>query len=147
MSLRIFVLVLSCSVLACAVLACSGATRSATPSYAPMAEKKSDPKRWVVAAMGAMDARPAVLIDTPVGPAGEPNGTQETDRSEDFCWLPDGALLMAQGSKFLRWDGRPRSGFKLFADLGELGGQIKRIAVSRDGTQLAFVVQQHAKNP
>ncbi len=108
---------------------------------------KSDPKRWVVAAMGAMDARPAVLIDTPVGPAGEPNGTQETDRSEDFCWLPDGALLMAQGSKFLRWDGRPRSGFKLFADLGELGGQIKRIAVSRDGTQLAFVVQQHAKNP
>lgn len=98
---------------------------------------KSDPQRWVVAAMGADDDKPVVLVATPQGPAGEP----EADRSEDYCWLPDGSLLMAQGSRLLRWNGQAGSGFEPDADVGDVGGAIKRLAASRDGRQLAFVVQ------
>ncbi len=107
---------------------------------------KTTPQRWVVAAMGAQDKRPVVLVELPTGPAGE----AEADRSEDLCWLPDGSLLMAQGNQFLRWDGKVGSGFKPYADLGanpELSGAIKRLAVSGDGTQLAFVVQRKERQP
>ncbi len=104
---------------------------------------KTDPQRWVVAAMGMDDEKPLVLVATPTGPAGEP----EADRSEDTCWLPDGSLLMAQGSRFLRWNGQAGSGFQPYADVGPLGGAIKRMAVSRDGRQLAFVVQAAARRP
>ena len=54
---------------------------------------------------------------------------------------------MAQGTKFYRWDGKAGHGFVLFADvanLGDLGGTVKRIAVSADGTRIAFVVQRAA---
>jgi dipeptidyl aminopeptidase/acylaminoacyl peptidase len=104
---------------------------------------KTDPQRWVVAAMGADDAKPVVLVATPTGPAGEP----EADRSEDYAWMPDGSLLMARGSQFLRWNGQPGSGFQPFADVGNAGGAIKRLAVSRDGRQLAFVVQAPSRPP
>jgi hypothetical protein len=104
---------------------------------------KTDPQRWVVAAMGADDDRPVVLVATPAGPPGEP----EADRSEDYCWLPDGSLLMAHGSVLYRWDGRAGSAFQRFADAGKLGGSIKRLAVSRDGRQLAFVVQAALNRP
>jgi Flp pilus assembly protein TadG len=104
---------------------------------------KTDPQRWVVAAMGADDDKPVVLVATPKGPAGEP----EADRSEDYCWLPDGSMLMAQGSRLLRWNGQAGSGFQPYADVGALGGAIKRLAASRDGSQLAFVVQGAAARP
>jgi hypothetical protein len=98
---------------------------------------KTDPQHWVIAAMGPGDEKPIVLVET----LALPPGGKEEDRSEDYCWLPDGSLLMASGGKFFRWDGKPGSGFALFADVGELGGEVRRIAVSRDGTRLAFAVQ------
>jgi hypothetical protein len=104
---------------------------------------KTDPQRWVVAAMGADDAQAVVLVATPKGPVGEP----EADRSEDTCWMPDGSLLMARGSQLLRWDGQAGNAFQPFADVGPLAGAIKRLAVSRDGRQLAFVVQGTARGP
>ena len=54
---------------------------------------------------------------------------------------------MAQGTRFYRWDGKTGNGFEPFADvgnLGDLGGAVKRIAVSADGTRIAFVVQRAA---
>jgi hypothetical protein len=99
---------------------------------------KRDTQRWVIAAMGPADVQPVVLVETVAAAAGTP----EVDRSEDHCWLPDGSVLMAQGTKFYRWDGKPGRGFVPFADVGDLGGPIKRIAVSADGTRIAFVVQR-----
>ncbi len=98
---------------------------------------KSDPARWVVSAMTAGDAKPTELVATP------PNlpGQKEGDRSEDYCWLPDGSLMMAKGSTLLRWDGKPGSGLQVFAELGDVGGDIKRLAASADGKRIAFVVQ------
>jgi hypothetical protein len=62
--------------------------------------------------------------------------------------MPDGSVLIGSEAKFFRWDGKPGSGFKLFADPGKLPGHIIRnIAVSRDGTQLAFAVQLEGKKP
>lgn len=98
---------------------------------------KRDPKHWRVVAMAPGDKKPLFLVDTPKGPVDE----SEEDRSEDYCWLPDGSLLMAKGDTLLRWSGKPGSGLAPLAQLKNLGGDIKRLAVSRDGKRLAFVVQ------
>ncbi len=97
---------------------------------------QTDPKRWVISAMGPDDTKPEVLVETAVGKVGE----AESDRSQYFVALPDGALIMANGTRLFRWDGMKGNSFKPFADLGKLGGAIKNIAASRDGTQLAFSV-------
>jgi len=97
---------------------------------------QADPKRWVISAMGPDDTKPEVLVDTAVGKVGE----AESDRSQYFVALPDGSIIMANGTRIFRWDGVKGSSFKPFADLGKLGGAIKNIAASRDGTQLAFSV-------
>lgn len=95
---------------------------------------KSDPKQWVLVAMGLHDERPQRLVDLPPLPAGD----KESSRSHYFAWLPDGSLLLPQGGRLLRWDGRPGSEFKPFADLRHLGGVIKNLALSPDGSRLAF---------
>ena len=97
---------------------------------------QADPKRWIIAAMGPDDTKPEVLVDTAVGKAGE----AESDRSQYFVGLPDGSMMMANGTRLFRWDGVKGSSFQPFADLGKLGGSIKNLAASRDGTQLAFSV-------
>lgn len=97
---------------------------------------QADPKRWVISAMGPDDSKPEVLVATAVGMAGE----AESQRSQYFVGLPDGSLMMANGSWLFRWDGVKGGSFKPFADLGKLGGAIKNLAASRDGTQLAFSV-------
>jgi hypothetical protein len=104
---------------------------------------QTDPKRWVISAMGAGDKQPQELVETVVGKVGEP----ESARSQYYAWLPDGSMLMANGSRFYRWDGVKGGAFKQFADLGSLGGSIKNIAVSRDGTQLAFSVTKDRPVP
>jgi Tol biopolymer transport system component len=97
---------------------------------------QTDPKRWVICAMGPDDTQPEVLVDTAVGKAGE----AESDRSQYFVGLPDGSMIMANGTRLFRWDGVKGGSFKPFADLEKLGGAIKNIAASPDGTQLAFSV-------
>lgn len=98
---------------------------------------KRDPANWMVVAMAPGDNAPTPLVATPKGPPGE----KDSERSEDYCWLPDGGLLMAKDSQLLRWDGKTGGAFRPFADLKDLGGAITRLAVSRDGKRLAFVVQ------
>lgn len=97
---------------------------------------KADAKAWTVSSIAPDDLKPRSLVATPPGPAGEAEG----DRSEDYCWLPDGSLLMAKGKWLLRWDGKPDSGWTALAELKDLPGDIKRLAVSRDGRRLAMVV-------
>jgi len=98
---------------------------------------KSNPKAWSVVTLAPGDLKPKLLIGTPPGPPEE----EERARSEDFCWLPDGTLLMAKGKWLLRWDGKPDSGWAALAELKDLPGDIKRLAVSRDGKHVAMVVE------
>lgn len=91
---------------------------------------------WSVATIMPGDAKPTALVATPTV-AGEPEG----QRSQDFCWLPDGTLLMAHGAKLLRFDPkRPALGFATLAELA-VPGDIKRLAASGDGKRIAFVVE------
>ena len=99
---------------------------------------KSDPAHWVISAMAAGERLPMVLVATP--PA-----DKDADRSEDYCWLPDGSLMMGKGAVLWRWDGKAGSPMRPFADLGDVGGDIKRLAASPDGKRLAFVVQMRVK--
>lgn len=102
---------------------------------------KSTPDHWVVAAIAPGETQAAVLVDTPQGPVDE----QEQDRSEDYCWLPDGSLMMAKGNFLLRWSGKQGDGFQTFAEMDGLDGDIKRLAVSKDGKYIAVVVQIQTK--
>lgn len=97
---------------------------------------QTDASRWVIAAMGPGDAQAQVLVETP----GLPDGEKPANRSAYFAALPDGSLLMASGHRLLRWDGRAGGGFEPFAELPGLGGAIRNIAASADGTRLAFSV-------
>lgn len=97
---------------------------------------QTDPGRWILMAMGAGDAKPQPVAETPPLPEGE----KESNRPQYFVWLADGSVLMASGHRFLRWDGKPGSGFQPFAELPELGGAVRNIAASPDGRRLAFSV-------
>lgn len=97
---------------------------------------QTDPAHWFISAMGVGDAKPQVVVETPALAEGE----KEANRSAYFVALADGSMLMASGHRFLRWDGKAGSGFKLLAELPELGGAIRNIASSPDGKRLAFSV-------
>ena len=104
---------------------------------------QTDANRWVIAAQGPGDAKPQVLIETPPLPEGD----KPANRPQYFVSLPDGSFLMARGHLFLRWDGKPGSGFQPFADLPELGGAVRNIAASADGQRLAFSVTLNPPKP
>jgi len=94
---------------------------------------------WSIATILPGDAKPTALVATPVVV-----GEKEGERSQDFCWLADGTLLMARGTKLLRFDPQqPAAGFTTLAELA-VPGDIRRLAASRDGTRLAFVVELKA---
>lgn len=92
---------------------------------------QSDPAHAFIMTMGADDAQPQTLVETPAG-------------SGYFVWLPDGSILMAQGHALLRWNGQAGSAFTPFASLPELNGSIRNIAASPDGRRLAFSVRSRA---
>lgn len=97
---------------------------------------QTDPQRWRISAQGPDEATPQVLVETPPLPEGD----KPANRPQYFARLPDGSLLMARGHLFLRWDGKAGSGFQPFADLPALGGAVRNIAASPDGTRLAVSV-------
>lgn len=97
---------------------------------------QTDANRWLIQAQGPADAKPQVLIETPPLPEGE----KAANRPQYFAALPDGSVLMARGHLFMRWDGKPGSSFQPLADLPELGGAVRNIVASPDGTRLAFSV-------
>jgi hypothetical protein len=99
---------------------------------------KRDPANWTIVAMAPGEAQPTPLVAAPAARAGE----AASERSEDYAWLPDGGIMMAQDQRLLRWDGKPGGAFKLYAELPNLDGAIKRLAVSSDGKRIAFVVQK-----
>jgi len=56
--------------------------------------------------------------------------------NEDYCWTPNGEILMANGAELHVWDGN--SNWKKFADLSKLGiSKITRVTVSPDGKKIA----------
>ena len=60
--------------------------------------------------------------------------------AEDYAWLPDGSLLMGQGSKLYRFDPASDREWRVVADLSQHGiDGITRIATSPDGTRIALV--------
>lgn len=99
---------------------------------------KHDPASWVIASVALGGAAPTRVVETPPNRAGE---TEEL-RSEDFRVVSDGSLLAAYGTQLLRW--RAGGSWEVLADLPSVGGAIKRLALSPDGKQLAFVVQREA---
>lgn len=60
---------------------------------------------------------------------------------EDYAWMPDGSLLMGQGSKLFRYDPASDEDWREVVDLAAHGVDgITRIAVSPDGSRIAIVV-------
>ncbi|HEV2705529.1 MAG TPA: hypothetical protein VGV59_06365 [Pyrinomonadaceae bacterium] len=63
--------------------------------------------------------------------------------SEDYAWTPRGVLLMAKDSKLFQLDPVREREWREVADFAAQGiGRITRIAVSRRGDRVAFVVQR-----
>ncbi len=66
--------------------------------------------------------------------------------SEDCAWLPNGTLLMAQGSKLFKWQRGKDADWQLVADLEAAGvTSITRLAVNAKGDKLALVAVPPAK--
>jgi Tol biopolymer transport system component len=68
---------------------------------------------------------------------------QSKDGKKDYCWMPDGSLLVGSGTKLFRFDEKTGRDWELLADLGEFGiKEITRLSVSFDGKHLALVSNQ-----
>ena len=104
---------------------------------------QTDPAHWRLCAQAAGDTQAQVLAETPVGPAGE----KDPQRSQYFAALPDGSVIMARGTLLLRWSSKAGAGFEPLADLPQVGGVIRNIAASPDGSRLAFSVTLAAPKP
>ncbi len=60
--------------------------------------------------------------------------------NEYYVWLPDGSVLMGQGSKLFRWEAEQEGDWQEVADLsGDSVEGISRLAVSPEGDWLAIV--------
>ena len=101
---------------------------------------------WNVVTIAPGEAKPTLLIAVPRDEtnAKARSDSKPLDQSQDFCWLPDGTLLMANGNRLLRWSGKPGSTWTTLAEFAGLPGPIRRLAVSRDGKRVAFVVEMPA---
>jgi hypothetical protein len=60
--------------------------------------------------------------------------------SEDYVWTPDGAIIMASGSKLYRWDPQKDKDWQEIADFSPAGIKgITRLAISPRADRLALV--------
>lgn len=61
-------------------------------------------------------------------------------KKEDICWLPDGTLLLANGSTLMKFDPKTDTNWSLFHTFPESKHKnISRIIVNNKGTRLALV--------
>ncbi len=68
---------------------------------------------------------------------------QSKDGKKDYCWMPNGSLLIGSGNKLYRFDEMKDKNWALLADLSSFGiKDITRISVSLDGKHLALVTNQ-----
>lgn len=89
-------------------------------------DKSSSP--WQIKSMDPTTGETDVLASTLEG-------------SEDYCWTPDGTILMGQGTKIFRWEQGKE--WRLLADLSSQGiSGITRMCVSSTGDWLAFVADE-----
>lgn len=93
-------------------------------------------KEWWVKAYDLKTRQTTNLIKTLPG----------SPSSEDCAWLPNGTLLMAQGSNIYKWQRGKDADWQLIADLEASGvTNITRLAVNAKGDKLALVAQPPAK--
>ena len=65
------------------------------------------------------------------------------DGEKDYCWMPDGSLLIGSGGKLFRFNEKTDKSWEEVADLENVGIKtITRMAISRDGKRLALVSQK-----
>lgn len=68
---------------------------------------------------------------------------QTKDAKLDYCWMPDGSLVMGSGTKLYRFVEKVEMDWILLADLSEFGlKEITRLDASKDGKKLAVVSNQ-----
>lgn len=68
---------------------------------------------------------------------------QPKDEKVDYCWMPDGSILMGSGTKLYRYHEKADMEWKMLADLSEFGlKKITRLAASKDGKKIAVVSNQ-----
>ena len=66
--------------------------------------------------------------------------TKTPKGSEDYCWLPDGTLLISAGTKVLATKPGVDSGWREIADFSTAGlKDLTRLAVNPKGDQIAIV--------
>jgi hypothetical protein len=89
---------------------------------------KETAQKWVIKSIDPVSYNNTVISETVAG-------------SEDFALLSDGTFLMGVGSKmYAMYPADPQKQWREVADLAKYGlGNIKRIAVSREGDKIAIV--------
>ena len=95
------------------------------PGSLAFTEPGSDGKRWIKR-LDFYDRRITPLAPLP-------------DENEDFIFLPDGKLVIANGRALNVWNGNE---WQEFARFENLPGDITRLAVSPDAAHLAMVVDE-----
>jgi hypothetical protein len=90
-------------------------------------------KEWVIKELDLAARKATPLIKTLAG-------------SEDYVWTPDGAIIMASGSKLYRWDPQKDKDWHEIADLSPAGIKgITRLAISPRADRLALVATGDSK--
>ena len=85
-------------------------------------------EKWVIKALNPKNGNKRDLVST-------------RDGSEDYCWTPNGEIIMGQGNTLWVWN--PIQGWREIFDLSSYGLQgITRVAVSPEGDKLVLVVNK-----
>ena len=85
---------------------------------------KSNPNRWMITNYGMFTKKKEVITETLPG-------------VEDFCWSPDGYMLMGKDNTLYSFHPDRDESWQFVGDLGI--GNFYRLAISPDGKKLAVV--------
>jgi Tol biopolymer transport system component len=93
--------------------------------YALTYVDKSRSDQWMIKKLGLITGKTTEMVETLPG-------------EEDFCWSPEGYMLMGSGGKLYMFMPELDEEWRFVGDLGV--GDFYRMAVSPDGSRLAVVV-------